>query len=652
MPKLIYNDAMQYDRFQKEAIDYINQGCSVIVSAPTGSGKTVIAEHVITGCLEKDEGVIYTAPIKALSNQKFRDFQGQYGDKIGILTGDVSINANAPVLIMTTEIFRNKALEDPQSLKRYHWIIFDEVHYIDNEERGTIWEESIMFLPPHMKMLCLSATVPNINELSRWIESVHKTQLKQVVETQRPVPLHFFFQCQNKILDKLKKLHQAGYKEQISYSYKGKRQFAHTFFKPNRLWTLLHYLQEKEAMPCIYFAFGRRRCENLALELYSFNFLTAGEQDEISLMYDSLCERFDLKGEKSAQRLTPLIKRGVAYHHAGMLPTLKEVIERLFTSRLLKVIFTTETFALGINMPARTVVFDELRKFYGRYHRNLKTRDFYQMAGRAGRRGMDREGYVFCRINPRRLQFEELKRILYARPERILSKFNSSYATLLHLYARHQERLYELYPLTLHYFQEKPGRRRKAEEMLRAKVRLLKESGHIHNEELTAKGKLAAVLYGYELPLAEIYARGILEKLSMTELGILATALVYEPRKGEHFPRITRNARALKELTDDVTKTIHRMEQKLRIWPKSKECFYNLTEVTEAWLRGTSFSKLGEYCDVDEGALVRYFRMAMQVLREIQQAPVFSNTLKEKVKNLLALFKRDIIDAEKQLRMK
>ncbi|NQT00106.1 MAG: DEAD/DEAH box helicase, partial [Candidatus Omnitrophica bacterium] len=436
---------IKYDRFQEEAIAAINQGHSVIVSAPTGAGKTVIAEHVITTCLEKNQGVVYTAPIKALSNQKYRDFQGQYGDKIGILTGDVSINPNAPVLIMTTEIFRNKALEEPRSLARYAWIIFDEVHYIDDEQRGTIWEESIMFLPHHMRMLCLSATVPNIEELSRWIETVHKGEFKQVIESHRPVPLHFFFQCQNQILEQINKLRQVGYKKRISYSYHGKRRYAHTFFKPNRLSALLNHLQENEALPCIYFTFSRRRCEKLASELYAFNFLTNHEQEQISQRYAALCEHFDLTGERSAAGLEPLIKRGIAYHHAGMLPTLKEVIERLFTSRLLKLIFTTETFALGINMPARTVAFDELRKFYGRYHSNLKTRDFYQMAGRAGRRGMDKEGFCFCRINPSRIQFEEVKRILYARPEKVSSKFNSSYATLLHLYAQHQEKLYDLY---------------------------------------------------------------------------------------------------------------------------------------------------------------------------------------------------------------
>lgn len=643
---------IEYDRFQKEAIDYINRNYSVIVSAPTGAGKTVIAEHVITQCLRVQQGVIYTAPIKALSNQKFRDFRAQYGDKIGILTGDVSINTEAPVLIMTTEIFRNKVLENPQGLKKYLWIIFDEVHYIDNDERGTIWEESIMFLPEHMKMLCLSATVPNINELSRWIESVHNKELKKVIEAKRPVPLHFFFQCQNEILDRLKRLQQKGYKKKVSFSHHGKRHFAHTFYKPNRLGSLLERLQEKDALPCIYFAFGRRRCEDLALGLHGFNFLTEDEQNKIGLLFDSLCERFALKQEKSVQLLLPLIRRGIAYHHAGMLPTLKEVVERLFTSRLIKLIFTTETFALGINMPARTVVFDELRKFYGRYHRNLKTRDFYQMAGRAGRRGMDKEGFVVSRINPRWIQFEEVRRILYAKPERITSKFNSSYATLLHLYDKHQEKLYELYPLSLHYFQEKPRRRKGAQEMLRAKIKLLKELGYIEERKLTTKGKFAAAVYGFELPLSEIYAQNILEQLNEAELAILACALVYEPRKLDHAPRIRRNVRDLKEITERTTKNIHQMERRLHIWPKSKEYFFHLSAVTEAWLLGCDFAKLGQYSEVDEGELVRYFRMAVQILREIQHAGVSSIILKEKISKLLPVFNRDIVDAEKQLRTK
>ena len=253
---------MIYDKFQQEAIDYINQGHSVIVSAPTGSGKTAIAEHIINASIENNIGVIYTAPIKALSNQKFRDFQSKFGDRIGILTGDVSINPRAHVLIMTTEIFRNKILDEPESLEKYTWIIFDEIHYIDNPERGTVWEESLIFLPKHMKLLGLSATIPNIKQFASWIENIHDKSVKTVIEENRPVPLHFFFQSQNEIVDKIDHLRRA------------------KSWKPNKLSTLINYVRQKEGLPAIYFVFGRRRAEELAEELYSFNFLDKNEKED------------------------------------------------------------------------------------------------------------------------------------------------------------------------------------------------------------------------------------------------------------------------------------------------------------------------------------------------------------------------------------
>ncbi|MGE5308578.1 MAG: DEAD/DEAH box helicase, partial [Deltaproteobacteria bacterium] len=173
---------MIYDKFQQEAIEHIDDGHSVIVSAPTGAGKTAIAEHVISTCLECRVGVIYTAPIKALSNQKFRDFQQSFPDRIGIMTGDVTLNPKADVLIMTTEIFRNKVLDEPQSLAGYKWVIFDEIHYLDNPERGTVWEESLIFLPKHMNILGLSATIPNIGQFASWIESIHERKVQVVIE--------------------------------------------------------------------------------------------------------------------------------------------------------------------------------------------------------------------------------------------------------------------------------------------------------------------------------------------------------------------------------------------------------------------------------------------------------------------------------------
>jgi len=624
---------MIYDKFQQEAIDFINQGHSVIVSAPTGAGKTAIAEHIINDAIQKNIGVIYTAPIKALSNQKFRDFQKTFTDHIGILTGDVSINPQAPILIMTTEIFRNKILDEPASLDKYSWIIFDEIHYIDNPERGTVWEESLIFLPKHMKLLGLSATIPNIEQFAKWIESIHDKSVKTVIEEKRPVPLHFLFQCQNEIVDKIEQLRRVRSN------------------KPNRLHSLLTYLQQQEGLPAIYFVFSRRRAEELAQELYGFKFLDNKESRQITQMYEELLERFDLKNEQSAQILYPLVQRGIAYHHAGMLPTLKEVIERLFTSRLLKVIFTTETFALGINMPSRSVAFDGLRKFYGTYVRNLKTRDFYQMAGRAGRRGIDKEGFVYCRVNPQRINYDEVRRIIFGKPEEVKSQLNTSYATLLNLYEKYKEELFKIYPLSLHYFQSNKNSQKEALRLLDAKLKLLKELGYIYDGALTEKGKFAKTVYGYELILAELYEQNILEQLDEFGLGVICAAAVFEPRKNQRMPLgISKNSRSIKRICEETYDRIKEKERRYKIYPFSKLPYFHLCSCMEAWLRGTNFDKTIQLTDCDEGEVIRYFRMSVQILREVSQAPISSYILKDKIKETIRVINRDIVDAEKQLR--
>jgi superfamily II RNA helicase len=592
----------------------------------------VIAEHVIQNSLQNKVGVIYTAPIKALSNQKFRDFQNQFAEKIGILTGDVSLNPEAPVLIMTTEIFRNKVLDEPKSLDKYSWIIFDEIHYIDNYERGTVWEESLIFLPKHMNILGLSATIPNIKELTDWIQSIHNKTIKIVIEENRPVPLHFFFQHNNQVVDKIHNLRKSHYA------------------KANKLNPLINYIQQKEGFPCIYFVFGRKRAEYLAGELYGYNFLSGEEKNKISQMYESLCQRFDLKEEKSAQVLFPLIQKGIAYHHAGMLPTLKEAIERLFTSRLLKVIFTTETFALGINMPSRSVIFDELRKFYGRYIRTLKVRDFYQMAGRAGRRGMDKEGFVYCRINLNRISPEDVRRVIYDRPEAVNSQFNTSYATILNLYQKYQDDLFKIYALSLHYFQSKKHQQRQALKLMEAKLKLLKDMGYIEEGRLTPKGEFAKSVYGHELILSQLYEQGLFEQLDEFGLGIIAVAAVFEPRKNQQMLSISKPARKIRMACEQVFAAIKDNESKYKIYPASKMPYFHLSGAMEYWLRGTEFAKILQFTDTDEGEVVRYFRMGIQILREIKDNPVSSHILKERIKETIRVINRDVVDAEKQLR--
>lgn len=641
---------MKYDPFQKKAISYINEGHSVLVAAPTGAGKTAIAEHVIEDCLKKNSKVIYTAPIKALSNQKYRDFQKKYKDKIGILTGDVTLNPKAQVLIMTTEIFRNKILEETGSLDDFSWIIFDEIHYLDDYDRGTVWEESLIFLPEHMNVLGLSATIPNIDQLKEWLESIHHKNFKVVKEDKRPVPLHFYFQCQGRIYSDLEETVKKGF---ISAQYpriKHRRFPRFVRIKPSTIKSIIDHLKKRDLFPCIYFVFSRKKAEYLAEELQEYDFLTCEERNTIVSQYDHLCERYDLMDDDvRVSQLRAFIKRGIAYHHAGMLPTLKEVVEQLFTSRLLKVIFTTETFALGINMPARAVVFDELRKFYGRAFATLRTRDLYQMAGRAGRRSIDDEGFVFCRVNPHNISPGELHKAVYGKSEEVRSQFNASYATILNLYQNYGDKLYDIYPQSFHYFRAGKSMQKKALYFLKGKVDILKELGYLKNGQLTKRGEFARHVYGYELMLTEIFNQGIFEKLSVQDLGVLSMAVVFEPRKGQSKPEVKRKTKNLENQTHKINQRIRRLENLVGFTDMCKQCYFHLTPVVEAWIDEKSFADVMRLTDVDEGEVVRYFRMTIQVLRDMSKGEI-SPQFHSKIYQLIDLINRDVVDCEKQLR--
>ncbi|MCD6583702.1 MAG: DEAD/DEAH box helicase [Candidatus Omnitrophica bacterium] len=639
---------IKLDRFQEEAIGLAKRGYSVIVSAPTGAGKTLIAEYIIRRCIHLHQKVVYTAPIKALSNQKFRDFFKTWPKTTGILTGDVSINPGAPLLIMTTEIFRNSILVDPANLEDCHWVIFDEIHYLDDIDRGTVWEESIILLPKHIRILALSATIPNIDEFTDWLKRVHPFPVRAVVEKKRPVPLHFLFQCNNEIFPDFKKLEESHYLRK-RIKQKTFKEGIH-FFKANKLSTLINYLKERGALPCIYFAFSRRRCEDLASEVYSYNFLTKEEKERIKNIFLELVEKFNLGSDRSLTYLFPLIKKGIAYHHAGLLPTLKEIVERLFTTGLIKFIFTTETFALGINMPAKTVVFDNLTKFYGRYTRYLKTRDFYQMAGRAGRRGIDKEGYVFARINPHQIDLTSLREIIYGRYEPIVSQLRSCYATILNLFLIMKEKLLDIYPLSFHFYQSQELEKREAQNLLKRKLQLLKDTGYIIGNTLSGKGELASKVYSFELQIGELFESGFLESLDERMLFVIISSLVYEPRKGEKKPKLNKRIKRLKRELNLFIKEIHTQERRYRIYPLSKKFYFHITQASSAWYEGISFYKLTNFSAIDEGELVRYFRMTIQVLREMLSSKAIDTSFKSKIRNCISRVNRDVVDAEKQLR--
>ncbi len=629
------------DPFQEQAVNHLRQGHSVIVAAPTGAGKTLVAEYAVDQALAAGEQIIYTAPIKALSNQKFRDFSADHPGQVGILTGDVGMNTAAPVLIMTTEIFRNVIFDAPARLDSVRYVVFDEVHYLDNIERGTVWEEAIIFAPQHLSFICLSATVPNLRELAGWMNTVREQHVAIVECHERPVPLKDYFVVDGRIIPNLK-----------MWRSKGRRGKPGKFAsRRHERDPLLESISGRNDLPCLYFVFSRKRCEMLAKRHRGLDLMNAGERRQILELYDTLALKYGVDATTQYIEMRPLIAHGVGYHHAGMLPSMKDLIERLFTSRLLKLIFTTETFALGINMPARTVVFDDLTKFDGVDFRPMRTREYLQMAGRAGRRGMDEHGLVYSKINSRFLKLDQVREVVAGKPEPVVSQFNSCYATVLNLYDLLGEGIYATYEKSFHAFRSKKRRKRTAKEQLKLKVQLLKALGHIDDAGLTEKGRCAARLYGHELMTTELIFEGALDGLDAPSLAVLAMGLLYESRDEGKLGRRSREiAQPLIERVWPVQERVLGMEAKLGLEDLTQKPNFGASAVTLAWAQGADFDDLLTMTDAPEGHLVRDFRRIVLLMRQIAAVTPERAELQPSLQEAMRAVNRGVVDAERQLR--
>lgn len=427
----------ELDDFQKEACEIIDNGESVVVCAPTGAGKTVIAQHAINNALKQGCRIFYTTPLKALSNQKFYDFCEQYGaDKVGLLTGDTSINRGAQIVIMTTEVFRNMLYGTnfgavAENLKDVRYVVLDEVHYMNDEQRGTVWEESIIYCPTNIQIIALSATVANCDELTNWINTVH-SKTKLVNTDFRPVPLRFFYFDSSqpyKLLPLLTpdgKLNNKIKPEKPQWA-RGKDKRKKTYVKQ-----IIQNLADNDMLPAIYFTFSRKKCDEQMEKCSGLGLNTRKEQEEIKAFIEEfIAENPHLYGNKHIEYLI----QGVASHHAGLLPAWKNLVEKLFQKGLIKVVFATETLAAGINMPARSTVISSTSKRTDSGHRMLTANEFLQMSGRAGRRGMDEVGYVTVVGTPFQTP-EEVAELVLSDSNPLESKFSPSYSMVLNLLQR------------------------------------------------------------------------------------------------------------------------------------------------------------------------------------------------------------------------
>src|SRR5947208_1439732 len=420
------------DPFQQEAIAALQAGRSVVVCAPTGSGKTVIGEHALHAALATGRRAFYTTPLKALSNQKFRDFGVLFGpERVGLLTGDISINADAPIVVMTTEVFRNMlyAAGSEVRLKAVRFVVLDECHYINDAGRGTVWEESVICSPREIQMVALSATIANAGQLAAWFRRAHgPTDL--IVSDHRPVPLRHHYFENGRLSPLLKKQGRHHERPHLRREQSRSVRAWEVQVDPEEVVALL---AEQEMLPAIYFVFSRRGCEAAMQRCAHLALLSEEEIERVARIVEPHLQ------ENPAVRHHPhlrYLERGVAAHHAGLLPAWKVLVERLFQAGLIKAVFATETLAAGINMPARTTVISSLSKRTDDGYRVLTASEFLQMSGRAGRRGMDRLGHVVVIADPFR-PAAEAARLAAAPPDPLISRFAPTYGMVLNLLHRY-----------------------------------------------------------------------------------------------------------------------------------------------------------------------------------------------------------------------
>lgn len=449
--------SFKLDPFQALSIASIERDESVLVSAHTSAGKTVVAEYAIAQCLKRNQRVIYTSPIKALSNQKYRDFQAEFGD-VGLMTGDVTINPTASCLVMTTEILRSMLYRGSEIMREVAWVVFDEIHYLRDKSRGVVWEETIILLPDKVRYVFLSATIPNAFQFAEWIAKIHRQACHVVYTDFRPTPLqNYFFPAGGDgiflIVDEKGNFREDNFAKSMALIESKKGADPSDINAPQKgrgknkktnkggaaepqsdISKIIKMIMKKSFHPVIVFNFSKRDCENMALAISQMTFNNESEKNLVKDVFNNAIMQLSEEDRTLPQitHILPLLQKGIGVHHSGLLPILKETIEILFQEGLIKALFATETFSIGLNMPARTVVFTQVTKWDGTKRRPLTTGEYIQMSGRAGRRGLDDRGIVIMMVDDK-LEPETARGIVAGQQDRLNSAFHLGYNMVLNL---------------------------------------------------------------------------------------------------------------------------------------------------------------------------------------------------------------------------
>jgi superfamily II RNA helicase len=635
------------DPFQLDAIEAVDKRVNVLVSAPTGSGKTLIANYAIGRELDREQRTFYTTPLKALSNQKYHELCERYGaDRVGLLTGDTSINRTAPIVVMTTEVLRNMLLTESNQLTLLGLVVLDEVHYLQDPYRGGVWEEVLILTPESVRFVALSATIGNADFLGEWLTEV-RGPTTVIVERTRPIVLHNHLavvrrgQPGAEIHDLLDGSRLSNDARRIDSLMKSTRKFRPgpkwhgpkssappPPFRAPRRSELMRALEDEDLLPVIVFIFSRAACDDAVHQLRrdGLLFTTPDERREIELIAEARLVEFsqeDLVALEYADFVDAL-RRGIAGHHAGMVPAFREIVETCFEANLLSVVFATETLALGINMPARSVALERFTKYSDAGRQFLTSAEYAQMTGRAGRRGLDDEGHaVVCFASD--LSLQDVGRVALAPPADLHSSFRPTYNFTANLINHFDfETALEVVQRSFAQFESdrRPaGKKRPLTQMMIARRNVLEELGYAQGWTLSENGQLLRSLYHEcDLLIAESITAGVFEGLEPAELAGLLSCFVYESKRlarseraGHHVTakkkrvhhdrlgqvrRVSIAERFQEIATIDVT--IREVEERYQV-PHFKEPDAHFSTIIAAWARGVTLGTVLDLADAEIG---------------------------------------------------
>ncbi len=644
---------IRLDPFQHRAMDAIDRGESVLVSAPTGSGKTLVADYAVSRALDAGGKAFYTTPIKALSNQKFAELSARYGARrVGLLTGDVSHQPQAPVVVMTTEVLRNMLFARSPLLDDLHVVVLDEVHYLQDPYRGSVWEEVLVLTPPTVTFVSLSATVANAGDFGRWLTSV-RGRTRVVVETHRPVTLHHHYAVAERGRDGIHVLpllrNGAPNPDGIRLDDRRARSRQQRLRSPRRT-EVVEYLESAGMLPAITFIFSRAACDDATRQCL---------QDGVRLTSDDERARIRVLVEESVDRLgdddlrtlgygpwSAALEAGIAPHHAGLVPAFRQAVERCFSEGLLKVVFATETLALGINMPARTVVVERFAKFRGSDTSALTSGEYQQLTGRAGRRGIDTVGHAFVLWN-QATTFGLVARTAVAPPPDLVSSFHPTYNLAVNLVRRWtREEAHSLLESSYGQWQAPEGSESLVAQLDR-RLAILDDRGFLDGWSLTEDGfALAAVYHESDLLVAEVLRAGLLDGLEPAQLAGVASALSFEARRAGEEPPVPRQAVVVERLAavESLAGELRREERRVGL-RRTRRPDGGLARAVGAWASGGTLDSVLRDAQVAPGDFVRNVRQVIDLVRQIAQVASVPAT-RDSAELATALLRRGVVGAD------